>query len=105
MELTISREEWRTTGTVEIRHRPQAGLVNWRRAFVYPIAGGPRPGSAEENRAPVWRLSIEKHPEHGDTSQGGFWYGGRVIWNADSADRDAVELLARRWVADGIYPS
>jgi hypothetical protein len=101
MERVITREVWRTTGTVEIRHAPQAGQVSWRRAFVYPVAGGPRPGDAQENRAQVWRLSIEQFPEHNES---GFWYGGRVQWHRDSTDRAEVETYAQRWVEFGTWP-
>jgi hypothetical protein len=66
----------------------------FRRAVIYPVA------STVGTGAMTWRLRLEKFPEHNNAGAHG-WYGGRVVWNADSANRDEVEAQGREFVEFG----
>lgn len=65
-----------------------------RRAVVYRVA---------RSSPEVWRIRVEKFPEHVNAGQHG-WFGGRVLWGHDRTVREDAEAIALAWVADGILP-
>lgn len=51
----------------------------------------------------VWRIRLEKYPDHGSEGSHG-WFGGKVLWGHDKDNEpDALEVL-RAWVDRGELP-
>jgi hypothetical protein len=69
--------------------------TEFRRAVVYRVRHIP------DSKPAVWRIRVEKFPEHVNAGLHG-WFGGRVLWDHDQAVRENAETIALAWVADGI---
>jgi hypothetical protein len=72
---------------MEYSQRPQRD----RGAYIYEIVG--QPG--------MWRIRLQLYPEH---SQGGGWYGGRILWGYDQPYQSKAQKIADDWIVFGKMP-